>query len=135
MLEQRIGDFWFLTLHGPVAPPAMRVEAVARPGIDGAAYWMLGRLGEPFILRSQVDAADLASAQSLFDQYVLLKDEGPQLLVKDDLDFTAAANPWKAKVLEVRLAACRRIAASVGGLHPPSLAVLEADWQLQAVEI
>jgi hypothetical protein len=135
MLQQRIGDFRFLALLGPVAPPAMRVEPVARPGIDGAAYWMLGRLGEPFILRSQVDAGDLISAQSLFEQYVLLKGEGPQTLIKDDLDFTAAASPWKVKILEVRLVACRRIAASVGGLNPPSLAMLEADWQLQAVEL
>ncbi len=134
-LTQRIGGFYFLALHGQVAPPSMRVEPVARPGIDGAAYWMLGVLGEPFVLRSQVDAVNLAYAQDAFDQYVLLKDAGPVILVKDSLDFTTATNPWKVKVLEVRLAACRKIVACVGGLNPPSLALLEADWQLQAVEV
>ena len=134
-LTHRIGGFWFLTLLGQVAPPSMRVEPVVRPGIDGAAYWMLGRLGEPFILRSQVDAVNLAYAQDAFDQYVLLKEEGPVLLVKDGLDFTTATNPWIAKVLEVRLVACRAVAACVGGFNPPSLAFVEADWQLQAVEI
>lgn len=135
MAVHKIGGNLFLALRGQVVPPSQRVVPVERPGVDGAGFLFLGRLPEPFTLRSQVDCQSLIDGQLRFDSYLELKDADGVELIKDSLAYLEAPRPWMVKVVDVQLVTLRAIIGMVGGLHWPSLAWLEADWTLVPVEV
>ena len=128
-----IGPFPFLILADQVVPPHEQVdEPVQRRGIDGTAVWRIGRRGEKFTLRSKVDQPSLDFARLTFAQYQSLIGQDPQTLIQDDYAF--AQQNFKVLVLKVQLVALKAIRTAVGGMFPPSLAWLECDWELIAVE-
>jgi hypothetical protein len=128
-----IGPHQFLILAGQIVPPHEQVDdPVQRRGVDGTGLWRTGRRGDKFSLRSKVDQPSLDAARLTFRQYQDLIGQDPQQLVQDDFDFSQQG--FQVFVLKVHLAALKTIRTAVGGLNPPSLAWLEGDWELIAVE-
>jgi hypothetical protein len=68
-MSYRIGDFEFIHLSRVLSYPRMRGLREVRPGQAGTTFWRQGRGGEPFQLASVVNAAGIASAESLIHQY------------------------------------------------------------------
>ena len=125
--EHSIGGLQFLCLQGSPQLAQEQLERFSRGGVDGHGFRRLGTRGESFELISIVDAPSLASARSVgYPAYVALVATEPVPLVKDGV-------AWGNYVVEkVSLApnGIRAVANFVGGLNPPSLALLVCRWQL-----
>ena len=126
-----IGPFTFLDMTGVPDVVKMRLEAIERPGIDGTGFVELGRHGKPFTVQTAVDAADLAGAWDLFDQYSQLSEFDPQDLVFHDVAMSGYGLLFQ--VTDVRPVTICALAQSQGGLNPPGLGWCECDWDLLAV--
>lgn len=110
---------------------ATQLEVVERPGVDGSAFWDMGRKGQPCTVRTAVDAASIDAAQTLFKSYVDVIDEAPVEVVFAGKAFSSLGS--KYQVLAVRCLTVAACSAIVGGLNQSSLAWLEAEWTLKPV--
>ena len=135
VLKNTIGDHEFIALQGSPSPPVeWPAKPVQRLGVDGTAFWRVGKRGRPFKLRSQVDCEDLDDAHAEFQLYLASILIDPLVLVVDDYDYDAEDDNWKVVVLDVRQVTLHKTLVAQGGLADPSAAWLEADWDLIAFE-
>ena len=132
MLEQRIGQFEFLDLVGNPEQVKRKILALARAGVDGHAIIDEGSRGTPFTLTSRVDQRDLEHARATYVAYCTLIGGAPVELVWQGLDMTL--EDFQVVVINVVPRDLHALAwGSAGGLHSPSLAWLECEWQLLAI--
>ncbi len=129
-LTHSIGRFTFLGLSGEVSPPKEIVSADERPAVNGTELTKEGTKGRPFIMFSWVDAESYASAHNRGLEYRELVGGDPVELIQADCAFSLAG--FKVAVLDVTYKATA-IGTSHGGLNPPSLGYLEAQWTLLAI--
>ena len=125
-----IGPFVFTALFGTPVVPAEQAELVARRGVDGTALWRTGSRGEPFQMRSLVDYPSIAVGHQMAYYYRLYQNQVAGLwLVQDGVNYAIA---WglHVNVLDVRTQRIEAVAKSTGGLNPPGLCVVEADWTM-----
>lgn len=133
-MNDAIGQFQFIGLHGTCDPPAEQIgPPIVRPGIDGVGLWKTGVRGRPSLLRSVVDAANLAEARAKLVDYLGLIGADPVPLVQHDCDYTAEG--WLIAVLGVRRIQIQQVLTPSGGLNPPSLAKLVCEWRVIAVAV
>lgn len=130
-MSDSIDSFSFLALRGTPVWPVEQVKVIQRAGVDGSAFLYLGKNCPPFQLSSIVDVASMAVGAALLLSYQALTEDEPVALVQGSVDWSAA-DLW-VKVLNVQQKALQA-AVTVGGLNPPSLAILEATWTLQGIE-
>lgn len=130
-MQNAIGNFTFIALLGNPVPPKGQPQVIARPGVDGVGIWRSGKRGEPFKMVSQVDAPSMRVARNAMAAYVASIEQNPVALIQDDYDYSSEG--WKVVVLDVVQRQCHAIISAVGGINPPSLAYLEAEWALVAV--
>jgi hypothetical protein len=125
-----IGGFEFITLKGEIdLGNGMQVEDVSRPGVNGVAFRLLQRRGEPFRLASTVDVANLAAANTLLLDY---KEMQGTLQDVEDEHGTVWSN---LMVLSVRTRQRQYTVGKSGGLVVGNTGYLVlADWVLQATE-
>jgi hypothetical protein len=135
MTLNQFGEYYFITLHGiedhgaPPRVPASQCEVVHRPGFTGSAVIALGEKGMPFQMRSVVDAATYQDALAMGMRHVKERGRGPYGLIWNDIDFVAAYKTVYVP-LEVELIKVHRLETAVGGLYPPSGALVETLWTL-----
>lgn len=131
-----IGTHGFLFLHGDPVPPSEQIEVQRRLGIDGLGFWLTGKVGPQFTMRSVVDCVDLADARETFQQYLTLKELDPLPMIQDDHASEAEpSNPYRVKVIDVRQISCRACKQIVGGLYVGAGEDgyrLECEWVLVA---
>lgn len=133
-LWNQIGPFPFLDLVGGVVLPQESAEVLERPGVDGVGLKFLGRRGRPFTLHSRVDAQSLEDAHVAGRNYQQLVNNGILYSVaQHDVDYTNFGVEFA--VLAVENLRIRAAWILRGGLFPPSLGWIEADWTLVALEI
>ncbi len=128
-LEYSIGEFQFLSLDG--VPPCRKDElaVIVRPGVDGLAFLITGKRGQPFTLRSRVDCESRDNAMAKRAEYAALVGAGKQTLVWGNYAL-ASEDDAKVMVLDVRPIMAGELLVSSGGLNAPSLGYLECDWDL-----
>lgn len=123
-----IGPFPFVTLEGEVAVPKRRVDVLTRQGVDGVGVFVHGRVGQPFVLRSFADCADLGAARFLADNYPALIGAGVVILVWN-------AMVYPVHVLAVDEVAVRALGGGVGFLVADPAAAVSCDWTLVTVDL
>jgi len=129
-----IGTFEFVALKGNWIPPAEQIQVDERPGVDGTEAVKRGRKGRPFPIVSQVDAANINAAYSLFQQYQGLIDGDAVEMTLNSVD--SGTLDFKVLVLDVQPLQIRAMRGAVGYVkNPPSLAWLECAWTLLAVPV
>jgi hypothetical protein len=127
-------DIWpFLSLKGNPEGPREFVEQLTRAGVDGTAFWLTGFRGRQFTLRSIVDTANLADSLNTFAAYQGLIGAGLVSLVYGGWDMAGLG--YQVMVVDVRQVRAAAIIGMVGGICPPSLGILEADWDLVPVSV
>ena len=132
-LENKIGDFPFVSLAGEIIPPAEACVLSDRPGVDGTEKILVGNKGQPFQMVSQVDAESYAAGMIYVDSYKALIAGDAVTLVQGGVNCDGRG--FKVHVCGVQ-ASCRVITTPVGNkIHPPSLGWVTATWQLIAVPI
>jgi len=133
-LWNQIGAFKFLDLVGGIVLPQSMAELLERPGVDGLGLKFTGTRGRPFTLHSRVDAEDLADAHQAGRNYQQLVNNGfIYSIAHQGIDYTNFGVEFA--VLEVSNIRVSGRLLLMGGLFPPSLAWIEADWSLVAVGV
>lgn len=131
-MENKIGDFQFISLSQPPQPVLERLEILARPGVNGVAIRKTGRRGEPFPLVSTVDHRSLQAAIDEIKKYARLVDDDPVSVTWSGIGLDAMG--IKCQVLAVRPLRLSGLATAVGGLNPPSRALLVCVWDLLPID-
>lgn len=130
--ENKIGNERFLSLQGQPGLLKTNIERLQRPGVNGTGFWDVGKHGQPFGLRSQCDYASFAEAIEAARRYATLIDEKPVTVLYGGVDLGGGEVVYQ--VLSVQIAGVTALgSASDGGLNPPSLGWLEAEWTLEPV--
>ncbi len=132
-MAESIGDFTFVCLKGQPGVVQQEIELITRPGVDGTGLLRTGRRGQPFDLETGVDTQTLEAGRTLFNQYKALSGTDPVKMVWGAINLETAESVLFG-VLRVDLISLRPIAASVGGLNPPSGAWLQCRWNLIPIE-
>ena len=133
-LWNQIGPFVFLDLIGGVLLPQQGAELLERPGVDGAGLKLIGKRSAPFTLHSRVDALTVGDAHDAAANYQALANDGFSYgLAQHGVDFGIYGVEFL--VLKVANARVGGRMLVMGGLHPPSLGWIEAEWTLLAVRI
>lgn len=128
-----IGSFPFLDLKGNVELLAEQTRLIVRPGVAGSGVVLTGVRGEPFTLRSKVDAPSIAAAQFFYEEYLTYVGDGVFSVIHYGYSF--AEDGYGFLVLKVKPAIVRANLMCLGGLNPPSLGWLECDWTLCCVAL
>ena len=123
-----IGPHIFLTMKEHPEVPKEEVEVVKRPGVDGVGIWRTGKRGSPMTVTTTVDAASFAVGQAMYLSYSNLIANAAVAIIWEGL-----AMPFLVNVLDVRVITLNAISTSVGGINPPSGAVLVCEWDLISV--
>lgn len=129
-----IGAYRFLSLAGLPSVPRTEVEVRAREGIDGNWISLLGVKSRPFQVFSEVDALSIADAHLAAINYSNLIGTAPQVVICQGVNYFTS-HSLKFLVLDVEVMEPQPMLGMVGGLFPPSLALLQARWTLLAVEV
>lgn len=132
-MENRIGPFEFIDLAGNPDTVMPQIGLFVRSGVSGLTLVNDGVRGEPFVLRSKVDVETLAAARATYTFYTGLIGAEPQEIIWQDIDLSAEGTRFS--VLKVKQVSCIPIDSATGGLFPPSLAWLECDWTLVAIDV
>lgn len=133
-LWNQIAQFKFLDLVGGIRLPQEEAELLERPGVDGVGLQFQGLRGKPFTLHSKVDAEDLADAHAAGRNYQQIVNNGfLYSIAHQGIDYTNFGVEFA--VLEVANIRVSSRWLLMGGLFPPSLGWIEADWTLVAVQI
>ena len=128
-MTNQIAGYDFIELEGHPEVPRSQLTVLTRAGVDGFTIINEGMRGTPFVLRSKVDCQSmLAGEQSYRELCELIGDDPVEITWQDiDLELSYA-------VLDVKKVVLRALVGAVGGLNYPSLAWLECDWTLIAVD-
>jgi hypothetical protein len=133
-IENKIGDFEFITLQGP--PPDTlheAVEVVARRGVDGVALWKSGSRGNPFSWTAGVDIDNFTQAMRQMEEYRELEGADPVKVVFNDHDLSTEEE-LKFAVLRVSRRMVKKITSASGGLSASAGAWLETEWTLIPID-
>jgi len=133
-LENRIGPFRFIALHGSPRPPQQQLAVLSRPGVAGNAVWRTGRRGVPFQLVGVVDSPNIIAAHALFYMYTLYIGSNPLDLSVDGVDMEITER-YRVLVEDVEALRIQATLASSGGLTPNSRAKVVSRWELRAIAI
>ena len=128
--QHYIGPFQFVNL---VAPPDFTKQSVmiqVREGVDGALLKTTGVRGAPQRWLSMIDTATLDWAALLYNDYLGLGGADPVNVVWSSIPLVGQLYA----VLHVRPLRMQRVLGSVGGLNPPSLAILECEGTLFPIQ-
>ena len=129
-----IGPYPFITITGaPVDLLQEQTEVKARSGVDGVTIRRLGMRGRVFVVRSEVDVADLATGLTALQEYKTLTSANATTMWVGGVSLSSGG--VALKVLSVRGIINRKISTSVGGINSPSGAWLVAEWTLIAINI
>lgn len=134
MARNQLGDFWFISLHsgdaaGPPDLPGTQVEIIQRPGYPGSAVIDLADKGKPFQMRSFVDVPTMDHGILLAKNYKAYQGKGPYGMWWCGVNYLAEFSVVFVP-LEVNVTRIKATRVAVGGLYPPSLAVVECMWTL-----
>lgn len=99
----------FISLRGAVQLPALQVEEITRPGMDGIAVRQLGQRGTPFEMIGVVDCDDTSAAEVTMARLAAMK--GTIVTLYDDF----GEGFGDVLVLEVARLAKQTLRAAVGG--------------------
>lgn len=126
----KIGSHTFLSIDG--VPPVRQQEGqiVVRPGVNGSAFWLTGKRGQPFTVRTRVDCTSKAAAMAKRVEYTQLVFAGKQSMTWGDHLIATDGDDAKVMVLAVRPILAVEIVTSSGGLNAPSEGFLECEWDL-----
>lgn len=124
----QIGSFSFIELAGNPEKVKTQVGVMVRAGVDGVTLIDDAARGTPFMLRSKIDVRSMDDGRSLYSSYCGLIGANPVAITWQGVDLS---NYFA--VLGVTQAVLKAIVTGTGGLRPPSLAWLECDWQLIAI--
>jgi len=126
----KIGPHTFLSIDG--VPPVRQQEGqiIVRPGVNGSAFWLTGKRGEPFTVRTRVDCTTKAAAMAKRVEYAELAFAGKQSMTWGDHLVATDGDDAKVMVLAVRPLRADEIVTSSGGLNSPSNGFLECEWDL-----
>lgn len=132
-MANRIGTEYFKMLKGDPTPKQEEIEPIVRPGVDLAAFRLLGLRGDQFQLESMVDLANEATAATKLGTYATMKASGKLLLEVDGVSYGSEA----CVVLKVvPIPPIKTVACMVGGINvangSPGV-ILRAQWTLQLV--
>lgn len=130
MAVNRIGQFLFTVMEGPPDTLKNTVQVIRRPGVAGAAIWNMGQMSKSFTVRTGLDTTTFDWARSYFALYCQLIGAGPQAFAWSG--YNLATEGFVVAVEDVKPVPGRTIGmlGGVGGLSPPSLGWVEADWTL-----
>lgn len=128
-----IGDFVFLDLKGNVELLKQETQLLRREGVPGVGLKLTGVRGAPFKLRSKVDAATIADANDAYTNYLSYVGDGVFSLIQYGMVFAGYGVGFL--VQDVKPALIRANQFVMGGLFPPSLGWIEADWTLCCVAL
>ena len=129
--EYKLGDFKFLGILGNHSPIKEIVNLAELPGIDGTAIIKEGAKGRPFMIRTWVDCANYGQAVGEYNYYTLMSNRNDPL----ELVICGVSSEtllYRVHVLDVRPVDIRACRLGGTGLNPPSLAYVEAEWDLIA---
>ncbi len=137
MATNSIGAFNFVSLSGPRPGQPLDlehqvVELRQRPGTDGTASRVQGRKGEPFEVRTTVDAADYLAGVQLIRLYTLAEAIEPLVVVHGGVNYHDQFRT-KYDVLRVTPVTVRPSPNHVGMLASDSTAIVVARWLLLPV--
>jgi hypothetical protein len=118
----------FVTVTGIPDGIRNQYEVIAQKGRDGSYAWLTGARGTPFEITTGVDAASLGAAMTAMAGYrALVSTPVIYRLYHHGAFFS------RVLLLDVRPVTQIPLANATGGLNPPSLAWLEATWQMLAI--
>ena len=122
-----IGPYYFLAMDGElIAPNALILEEITRPGVAGAAWRIVGQRGRPFRVHTIVDVSTILAAYNLLYNYRGLI--GTLNTLIDPLGNTYA----DCMVLECNTQQPAAFQGGIGGTSGSSSGYLvAADWLLQ----
>jgi hypothetical protein len=133
MTQNSIGNYFFINYDRPPGAPKQHVIDKARPGVTGKAFWRQGTWGDPDVVRTRVDAPNVLIALQEMARYRALIGQNPVILVYAGVPSTALG--FNVVVKDVRLVEASSRLIAVGGLNPPGLGFLVAEWTLVPVAI
>jgi hypothetical protein len=130
-----IDEFEFISLSRAIPRPTKGIVREVRAGVKGTTFWDTNSRGQPFTILSIVNAADVADAMNLFEQYQALKDDfAPVQVVWDD----ELLDPTRLMILNVDVIEHGLYATllGIGGVaDTPSFGMLKCRWDVEAVNI
>lgn len=138
-----IGPHRFTVCQGVVPKISEVIEVIERPGVDGFLRRLAGRQSPEFRLMTFRDFTTRQRCERAAWEYVQLKEDIAQRLIKDDVDYTAGKNVINDEVidigetiyvavLDVRTSILAKATKIAGGIEDGSWE-LRADWFLRAV--
>lgn len=133
MIQNSIGDYFFINYDRPPGAPQQHLIDKARPGVAGKAFWRQGIWGDGFVVKTLVDTVDLPSAYLLIGLYRLLIGANPVPLVYAGMN--SETYGFKVQVKDVRPIVIARDLVGTAGIAPanPGKGRLVAEWTLVPV--
>lgn len=127
-----IGAFNFIHLEGEVEQRQHATQLIVRPNVDDVQTRVLATQGRPFTLLSTNDVATETAANNLIKQFIALKNDVPQTLVKDDLNYTTTYTE-KYRVLDVQPVSIQAALVLAGNVGGSTGVLVRCAWRLIAV--
>lgn len=135
MALNAIGPYQFLALHGVPVGISEDVVAMSRGGVDGNVFLKTGHRGREFVVRSMVDLMTGAWGIARYKDYRELVGTLQDLVWAGYVWTTATVRCMVVDVTVAQPAGLRALLFGVGGINPPSYALLECEWKLCFVDI
>jgi hypothetical protein len=131
-MENAIGEYEFLFLHGQIEPPRHNCLVLARAGVKGNSVWLDEKHGQSFKLRSVLDVYDLYDGRVAYNNYLELIGKDPMELIQNEQ--SASDEGFLVVVLDVKLIDLRAMETPCGGFDDANnRARLECEWELLSV--
>lgn len=128
-MSNSIAQFQFIRLTPAPILPAKEWQREARAGVTGVTLFDTASRAEPWQPTSIVDCVDLATAASLYNQYLELVNSDNAVPVV----YAGLVSPLNYKAIGVIVKRMSKTAGGVGGISGISNAILECNWTLQAI--
>ncbi len=132
MIRNSIGEFEFISLSRAISGVVQQVAREVRPGVKGVTLWKTGKRAEPFSLMSEVDTADVDTAEDLLHQYEELVGESSVLVTWNGKNLA----PRRVVVLNVEPVegGIFQTLIGIGGLRGNSNGFCRCIWTLQPID-
>lgn len=133
MARNTIGGLQFLTVQRPTAPPSEVPEDITRPNVDGVAFRLTGRRGEPYRMVATIDLILAADVKARIDAVMNLC--GTVVDIVDDIRTGADGTTWRLQLIQsARVVSSRAIEGAVGGINgTASRFMLVIEFEVQDV--
>lgn len=124
-----IGGNAFISLSGEVDVPRHVSQVIARQNVADISTRILAKKGRTFQLTSVTSASDESAAHAAYETYAALINSGLQVIVQDDVDYSATYGV-QFKVLEVVKMSVVSNILMVGNVGVGHTALLTCIWSL-----